>query len=158
MTTIPFSTNGNTAFEKLLGHNPAILTHWNLLEETLWTETGPDRNLLEQIRRAMAFENGCRYCMVKAGKPDFDASQLKISVAVSFAELFSKDQTSVLPAHFDLLREYFTDAEISGLCAFIAFVNASQRMGRIFNLSENHQTHALSEPEDKDKGQDSGSN
>lgn len=142
MTTIPFSANGNTAFEKLLGHNPAILTHWNILEEILWTETVPDRNLLEQVRRAMAFENGCEYCIVKAGKPDFDASQLKIAVAVSFAGLFSKDHKSVLPAHFDLLREHFTDAEISGLCAFIAFVNASQRIGKIFNLSENERPEA----------------
>lgn len=142
MTTIAFSGNGTTPFEKLLGHNPEILTQWNALEETLWTATALDRTMLEQIRRAMAFENGCRYCMAKAGKPDFDASQLKISVAVSFAELFSKDHTSVLPAHFDLLREYFTDTEISGLCAFIAFVNASQKIGKIFNLTENDQPQA----------------
>lgn len=142
MTTIPFSGNGTTPFEKLLGHNPDILTQWNALEETLWAATALDRPMLEQIRRAMAFENGCRYCMAKAGKPDFDASQLKISVAVSFAELFSKDHTSVLPAHFDLLREYFIDAEISGLCAFIAFVNASQKIGKIFNLTENDQPQA----------------
>ncbi len=142
MTTIPFSGNGTTPFEKLLGYNPEILTKWNALEETLWAATALDRHMLEQIRRALAFENGCRYCMAKAGKPNFDASQLKISVAVSFAGLFSKDHTSVLPAHFDLLREHFTDAEISGLCAFIAFVNASQKVGKIFNLTENDQPQA----------------
>lgn len=139
MTTIPFSENGNTPFEKLLGHNPAILIHWNNLEETLWTETTLDKNMLEQIRRAMAFENGCEYCMVKAGRPDFDASQVKISIAVAFAGLFCKDHTSIFPAHFDVLREYFTDYQISELCAFIAFVQASQKLGKIFNLSENEQ-------------------
>ncbi len=142
MTTIPFSENGNTPFEKLIGHNPAILNSWNILEETLWKETTLDKNMLEQIRRAMAFENGCEYCMAKAGKPDFDASQIKISVAVAFAELFCKDHTSIFPAHFDMLREYFTDDEISELCAFIAFVNASQKLGKIFNLSEKEQPNA----------------
>lgn len=56
MTTIPFSANGTTPFEKLLGHNPSILNHWNSLEETLWTETTLDKNMLEQIRRAMALK------------------------------------------------------------------------------------------------------
>lgn len=143
MTTIPFSENGNSPFEKLIGHNPAILKQWNILEETLWAETNADKNMLEQIRRAMAFENGCEYCMVKAGKPDFDASQMNISVAVAFAALFCKDHKSILPAHFDMLREYFTDQEISGLCAFIAFVNACQKLGKIFNLSETNQPNAV---------------
>lgn len=74
MTRIKFSENGNTAFEKLIGHNPEILKKWNALEETVWNDTSLDNNLLEQIRRAMAFENGCEYCMVKGGKPDFEAS------------------------------------------------------------------------------------
>lgn len=77
--------------------------------------------------------------MVKAGRPDFDASQVKISIAMAFAGLFCKDHTSVFPAHFDMLREYSTDHEISELCAFIAFVQASQKLGKIFNLSENEQ-------------------
>lgn len=142
MTTIPFSENGTTPFEKLIGHNTDLLNQWNILEEILWTGTNSDKDMLEQIRRAMAFENGCEYCMVKAGKPDFDASQVKISVAVAFAELFCKDHKSILPAHFDMLREYFTDHEISGLCVFIAFVNTSQKLGKIFNLSENDQPNA----------------
>ncbi|WP_294300637.1 carboxymuconolactone decarboxylase family protein [uncultured Chryseobacterium sp.] len=142
MTTISFSKNGNTPFEKLIGYNPEILSYWNRLEEILWGGHIQDRNMLEQIRRAMAFENGCEYCMVKAGRPDFDVSQMKISIAVAFAELFCKDHKSILPAHFDMLREYFTDHEISGLCVFISFVNASQKLGKIFNLSENDQPDA----------------
>lgn len=142
MTTIPFSGNGTTPFEKLIGYNPAILKSWNILEDTLWKESVLDKDMLEQIRRAMAFENGCEYCMVKAGRPDFDAAQVKISTAIAFAELFCKDHRSILPAHFDMLREYFTDDEISELCAFIAFINASQKLGKIFNLSQYEQPDA----------------
>ncbi|MGV0754317.1 carboxymuconolactone decarboxylase family protein [Empedobacter brevis] len=143
MTRIKFSQNGQTAFEKLIGHNPEILEKWNELEETLWNDTSLDNNLLEQIRRAMAFENGCEYCMVKGGKPDFDASQMKTSIAVAFAELFCKDHHSISEAHFMMLREYFSDQKISELCAFIAFVNASQKLGKTLNLTEDYQQNAL---------------
>ncbi|RKS97422.1 alkylhydroperoxidase family enzyme [Chryseobacterium defluvii] len=143
MTRIPFSENGNTAFEKLIGHNVTILHNWNQLEETFWQSTSLDKELLEQVRRTMAFENGCEYCMVKGGKADFDSSEMKISIAAAFAELFCKDHHSIISGHFDLLKEYFTDQQISELCTFISFINASQKLGKIFNLTENFQTHAV---------------
>lgn len=143
MTRIKCSENGTTAFEKLIGHNPEILEKWNELDETLWKKSSLEENLLEQIRRTMAFENGCEYCMVKGGKPDFDKSQLKISTATAFAELFCKDHHSISDAHFDLLKEYFSDEEISELCVFIAFINASQKLGKTFNLTEDLQKNAI---------------
>ncbi|MDQ1095927.1 MULTISPECIES: carboxymuconolactone decarboxylase family protein [Chryseobacterium] len=143
MTRIEFSDNGNTAFEKLLGHNPLILDQWNRLEGIFWRDTTLDSLLLEQVRRAMAFENGCEYCMVKGGRPDFDPAQLKMSIASGFAELFCKDHRAIQKAHFDMLKEYFSDREISELCAFIAFIHASQKLGRIFNLTEEYQQHAV---------------
>lgn len=143
MTRIKCSENGTTAFEKLIGHNSEILKKWNELEKTLWKNSSLDENLLEQVRRTMAFENGCEYCMVKGGKPDFKKSQFEISTASAFAELFSKDHHSISDAHFEMLREYFSDEQISELCIFIAFVNASQRLGATFNLTEDYQTNAI---------------
>lgn len=143
MTRIRFSDNGNTPFERLIGHNTDILENWNDLEETLWKKTLLDLDLLEQVRRTMAFGNGCEYCMVKGGKPDFDESEIKISTASSFAELFCMDHRSVSDAHFEMLREYFSDEEISELCVFIAFVNASQKLGKTLNLTEDLQTEAV---------------
>ena len=143
MTRITLSENGNTAFEKLIGYNVEILHNWNQLEGVFWQNSSLDKSLLEQVRRTMAFENGCEYCMVKGGKPDFDPSEMKISIAASFAELFCKDHHSIVNGHFDLLKEYFTDDQISELCAFIAFINASQKLGKIFNLTEDFQAHAV---------------
>lgn len=128
MTNINFSDNGDTPFEKLIGHNDKIRSAWNQLEEIFWNSTNLDKNLLEQVRRAMAFENGCEYCMVKAGKPEFDKSQLKISTAIGFAELFSKGHRSISQEHFKMLKEFFTEKEISELCTFISFINASQKL------------------------------
>ena len=143
MTRIKFSNNGNTPFERLIGYNIDFLKKWNDLEDTLWRETLLDQNLLEQVRRTMAFGNGCEYCMVKGGKPDFDKSQMKISTASAFAELFCIDHRSISEAHFDMLGEYFSDREVSELCVFIAFVNASQKLGKTMNLTEDLQAEAV---------------
>ncbi|MDV7696208.1 carboxymuconolactone decarboxylase family protein [Chryseobacterium soli] len=143
MTTIEFANNGNTPFEKLIGHNVQILEKWNSLEENFFENTGLDSNLMEQVRRTLAFGNGCEYCMVKGGRPEFSDSDLKTSVAVSFAELFCKDHRSILKAHFDMFREFFSDKEISELCAFISFINASQKLGKIFNLTEEYQKNPV---------------
>jgi alkylhydroperoxidase family enzyme len=147
MTTIEFSDHGSTPFEKLIGHNQEILRHWNRLEETFFKNTSLDSDLLEQVRRTLAFGNGCEYCMVKGGRPDFKQSDLKISVAVSFAELFYKDHRSILKNHFSMLREFFSEKEISELCTFISFISASQKLGKIFNLTEEYQKNAVVEME-----------
>ena len=118
----------------LLPHQTLLSRHYPLNLEPF---------LLEQIRRAMAFENDCEYCMVKEGKPDFDASQMKISITVAFAELFCKDHHSISEAHFMMLREYFSDKEISELCTFIAFVSASQKLERTLNLTEDYEQNAV---------------
>jgi len=143
MTTIEFADHGSTPFEKLIGHNIHILKKWNSLEKTFFENTGLDSNLLEQVRRTLAFGNGCEYCMVKGGKAEISTSDLKISVAVGFAELFCKDHHSILKAHFDMLRDFFSEKEISELCTFISFITASQKLGKIFNLTEEYQKDAV---------------
>ncbi|SOC81226.1 Alkylhydroperoxidase family enzyme, contains CxxC motif [Salinimicrobium sediminis] len=138
-TSIQLSEIGSTPFEKLIGHNSAILEKWNELETTLFHHTTLDPNLLEQVRRTLAYGNGCEYCMVKAGRPSFDAKDERITNATAFAELFAIDHTSIQEAHFSLLRDVFTEKEISELCTFITFITASQRFGKIMNLTEDLQ-------------------
>jgi alkylhydroperoxidase family enzyme len=139
MTRISLSEYGSSPFEKLIGHNKIVLNKWIELENALFTETQLDKNLLEQVRRAMAFENECEYCMVKGGKPNFDITEKRIQSATAFAQLFALDHKSISASHFDILKEEFTEKEISELCSFISFITACQRIGRIYNLTEEHQ-------------------
>ncbi len=139
MTRIKLSEYGNSPFEKLIGHNRTVLDKWIDLEVALFTETKLDKNLLEQVRRTIAFENECEYCMVKAGRPNFDPSEKRISVATAFAQLFAIDHKSINETHFEILREEFDEIEISALCSFISFISACQKLGRIYNLTSHNQ-------------------
>ena len=143
MTRIKLSEHGNSPFEKLIGHNKIVLDKWIDLEVALFSETKLDKNLLEQVRRTIAFENECEYCMVKAGKPNFDLTEKRISSATAFAQFFAIDHKSINDKHFDILREEFTEQEISELCSFISFITACQKLGRIFNLTENYQQNKV---------------
>ena len=139
MTRIEFSDYGNSPFEKLIGHNKAILDKWIELEDALFSQSSLSSELLEQVRRALAFGNECEYCMVKGGKPDLNKEDKKEQVATAFAEMFAIDHKSINDGHFDMLREELSEREISELCSFISFVTASQKLGRIYNLTENYQ-------------------
>ncbi|WP_324721299.1 carboxymuconolactone decarboxylase family protein [Salinimicrobium sp. HB62] len=138
-TRIELSEVGASAFEKLLGHNSAILENWNQLEVALFESSGLESELLEQVRRTLAYGNACEYCMAKAGPPSFDARDQRISLATAFAELFALDHKSIVAAHFSALKEVFDTREISALCAFISFLTASQRFGRVMNLTSDLQ-------------------
>ncbi len=140
---IKLSEYGETGFQKILGHNRKILDRWNELDEALFTETNLESNLLEQVRRVMAFENKCEYCMVKGGRPEIRKEDSRISLATTFADLFVKDHLSISQSHFEILKEEFSDKEISALCAFIAFTSTSQKIGRIFNLTEDYQLNRV---------------
>lgn len=133
MTRINQSNYGNTPFEKLIGHNKDILDKWNELEIALFQNTSLDNNLLEQVRRGLAFENECEYCMTKAGNVDKNIDE-KTKIAVAFAQFFAIDHRSINDEHFNLLKNEFTENEISELCSFIAFITSCQKLGKIYNL------------------------
>lgn len=139
MTRIKLSEYGNSPLEKLIGHNRTVLDKWIDLEVALFSETKLDNNLLEQVRRTIAFENECEYCMVKAGKPNFDITEKRISSASAFAQLFAIDHKSINDTHFDILRAEFDEQEISELCSFISFITACQKLGRVYHLTEDYQ-------------------
>ena len=133
MTLISYSNSGSTPFQKLLGHNVNIMEKWNSLSEELEKDGLLSSMLKEEVRRTLAQENGCEYCKAK-GKRDDKYYDEKITVSVGFAQafLFSKGKTS--PTIVNVLKEYFSDAEISELIAFICFSTASQYFGALMQL------------------------
>ena len=143
MTRIKLSDYGSSPFEKLIGHNKNILDKWNEVELALFKSSSLSNELLEQVRRTIAFENECEYCMVKGGKVDLNQIDNKINLATAFAQIFSINHKDIGDKHFELLKEEFTDKEISELCTFISFISASQKLGRIYNLTEDYQQNKV---------------
>lgn len=70
MSHIPLSNFGSSPFEQLMGYSPEILKHWSGLETAFLQNQTFEQDFLEQIRRALAFDNLCQYCMAKAGPPE----------------------------------------------------------------------------------------
>jgi alkylhydroperoxidase family enzyme len=140
---IELSEYGGSPFQRIIGHNRVILDRWNDLEDSFYAESSLDSHLLEQVRRGMAFQNHCEYCMVKGGRPDVGNSDPRTERAVAFAELFALDHLSVTEDHFSELKEFFSEKEISELCTFISFLSASQRLGRVMNLTEEYQSQGV---------------
>ena len=133
MARIVESQSGRTPFERLLGHNKEVLERWSQLGEILEKDGILSSTLKEQVRRTLAQSNGCEYCKAK-GKPNLNQVEEKTSVAVAFAEVFLKQKGAITESSFNVLREYFSDEEISELCAFITFTTASQYFGAIMKL------------------------
>ena len=65
MEMISFSQNGSTPFQQLLGHNKDILERWTSLEECFYYSNTFSAELKEEVRRTLAFNNGCEYCKAK---------------------------------------------------------------------------------------------
>ncbi|MEU6716377.1 hypothetical protein ABZ897_33350 [Nonomuraea sp. NPDC046802] len=133
MPRIADGEHGTTGFQRLLGHNAAILTAWEHLEETLITKGTLTPELKEQVRRVLAFGNGCEYCQAWGSAADSHPDP-KESLAVALAELMLQGPRDITDAQFDVLRSEFTDAEISELLAWITFITASQTIGAVLRL------------------------
>lgn len=138
-TRIKFSQNGATPFAKLLGHNVDVLKSWNKLEAAFSNRTSLESDLLEQVRRTLAFKNRCKYCMAK-GEPNATKKDNREAYATAFAALFADNHLAVGDQDFQKLREVFTEVEIAELCSFISFISASQRLGAIYNLTPESKT------------------
>lgn len=133
MPMISYSSHGDTPFQRLLGHNPSIMLHWNTLGDTLARDSLLSAELKEQVRRTLAHRNGCMYCRAK-GAPDPKPEEAAIGMATGLAELFIQTGGNVDSAVFPVLREHFTDAQLSELCAWICFTIASQWFGAALQL------------------------
>lgn len=132
MARITFSQQGTTPFQQLMGHNKEVLDKWNSLENTIFQSNTFSAELKEEVRRTLAFNNGCQYCMAK-GRPSDLITDSKVLVAVKFADMVSKN-THIDDKDFNILKEKFTDREISELCALICFISASQKFGALLDL------------------------
>lgn len=132
MTRINFSDVGFTPFQKLMGHNKNIMEEWSNLEECIFSSNTFTYELKEEVRRTLAFNNGCEYCMAK-GKPSNKVKDSKILIAAKIADFISKKH-NIDDEHFDLLKSKFNDSEISELLALICFITASQKFGALLNL------------------------
>ncbi|GIN64413.1 hypothetical protein J27TS8_44060 [Robertmurraya siralis] len=133
MARITESLNGESPFQKLLGHNKGIMELWNQLGDELGEDGKLTAELKEQVRRTLAQGNGCEYCKAK-GKPEPDLFDEKTSIAVGFAEVFLKLKGNIPDAIFNVLKKHLSEEEISELCAFITFTTASQYFGAIMKL------------------------
>lgn len=133
MARIVESNLGETPFQRLLGHNQQVMGAWVSLGEVLEKDGLLSAALKEQVRRTLAQGNGCEYCKAK-GKPEPDQFNEKIAIAVGFAEVFLKMRGQIEESAFKILRECFSEEEISELCAFIAFSSASQYFGAMMKL------------------------
>lgn len=133
MARISFSDHGATPFQRLLGHSPEILADWNALGDRFDSSQTLSAECKEQVRRTLAFGNGCEYCMAK-GKPSEVQIDPKVSLAVAFADIVLKNHQNLDDRVFDVLREEFDEQEIAELCAYICFTTASQMFGAIMKL------------------------
>lgn len=133
MSRIPFSNKGNTPFEQLLGHHEEILKCWSQLENAFFTSNKLSQELKEEVRRTLAHQNGCQYCMAK-GQPSLELKDAKITAAVNFAAILAEDHRKISNHHIEVLYEVFKTDEIAELCAYICFITACQQFGAVLNL------------------------
>ncbi|QAT43386.1 carboxymuconolactone decarboxylase family protein [Aminipila luticellarii] len=132
MAGISFSQNGLTPFQQLLGHNKDILDKWVSLEDCIFSSETFSAELKEEVRRTLAFNNGCEYCKAK-GAPSESITDLQTQLAAYAANL-SGQKTHISPDEFRPLKETFTDSELSELLALICFITACQRFGALLGL------------------------
>lgn len=140
MAIIRSSELGATPFQQLLGHNPKIMKAWASLGDNLESDQLLSSKLKEQVRRTLAQSNGCEYCKAK-GKPDPQSFDEKTSLAVGFAEVYIKQNGIVSESIIEVLKESFSDQEISELFAFICFTTAQQHFGALMKLESNERSH-----------------
>lgn len=133
MSFIKLSDQGDTIFERLLGYVPEISNKWAQLENAFFQSKTFTPEFLEQVRRALAFTNGCQYCMAKAGKPELPNSQ-KLEQALLFAQRFALNHQEIDKNYIESMKQYFSEGELVELIAFCSFISAAQRFGASLGL------------------------
>ena len=128
MAHIAYSENGTNPLTKLLGHNPVLLKNWMALLDSFYAHCSLDRGLQEEVRRAVAYQIGCAYCM-SHGCPTQIIEDVKTKAAVDFAKKVVQVQRQITESDIELLREHFTEKEISELSAFVCYGIGLARFG-----------------------------
>ncbi len=133
MPRITLSDSGGTPFQRLLGHNPAILDHWNRLEQDFFTKTSLDADMLEQIRRALAQDIGCSYCQAR-GAPEPEKWDEATRLAATFVRKMARAPGEVTDEDVANLRDALTERQIAELTAYGSFVHASHAFALVLGL------------------------
>lgn len=133
MAIISFSQNGLTPFQQLLGHNKDILKKWASLEDCIFSSNTFSAELKEEVRRTLAFNNGCEYCKAK-GAPSKTIMDPRTQLAAHIADMSGK-KTHMSDDEFSAFKKAFTDGELSELLALVCFITACQRFGALLDLA-----------------------
>lgn len=138
MAYISYSENGDNPLTKLLGHNPELLKNWMTLLKSFYQCCSLDRQLQEEVRRTVAYQIGCAYCM-SHGCPAQLIEDVKTKTAVDFAKKVVQTQSQITELDIESLKGHFNEKEISELCAFICYGIGLARFGAILNVDVTHQ-------------------
>jgi alkylhydroperoxidase family enzyme len=131
---IPLSGVGTTDYERVMGHAPHVLEPWTTLEQTFFERSVLPKELLEQVRRTLTLGHGCEYCQAKSGPSNDCHDEMRTSLAVAFAQAFSADHRAIGKMQVGVMREYFSDAELVELVAFISFMWAGGCFGKVLGI------------------------
>jgi alkylhydroperoxidase family enzyme len=133
MAYISYSDTGTNPLAKLLGHNPVLMKNWLTLLDSFYSSCAIDRELQEEVRRAIAYQIGCAFCM-SHGCPTPLIEDVKTRTAVNFAKKVVQTHMQITQEDIDRLKAFFNDKEISELCAFICYGIGLARFGNILNV------------------------
>lgn len=61
MARVSYSQLGSTPFRRMVGHNPELLEAFQQLDRAITRQLSLPAELREEVRRHLAYENGCRY-------------------------------------------------------------------------------------------------
>lgn len=128
MAHIEYSSKGDTPLQKLLGHNEEVLKQWDQLLATFYRFSNLDSALQEEVRRAVAYQLGCAYCM-SHGCPTPNIEDPKTKTAVAFARKMAQTHLPISKEDIENLKQHFSDPEIAELCAFVGFGTGYARFG-----------------------------
>jgi hypothetical protein len=130
---IEISNEGDTPFEKLLGHNTHILDAWLNLEKTFRDYGRLHNDLKDEVKKSLISK-------IEGAPQSFPGENYsafinkKSSLARAFALLIAEDNAEIDGHVIEMMKEYFSDEEISELCAYICFVIATQKISSALKL------------------------
>lgn len=61
MARVSYTQLGSTPFRRMVGHNPELLAAFQQLDKAITQQLSLPAELREEVRRHLAYENGCRY-------------------------------------------------------------------------------------------------
>lgn len=134
MSYVELSNNGKSPFEQLMGHLPEVLNQWRLVEVSLLESKQFTPDFLEQIRRTLAYQSQCNYCIAKSGPAEEDPSSVQLVEAIRFAKQFSLNSFALNEDDIIRLKRYFKDSEVVELVAFCSFFSACQKFAGVLGL------------------------